>query len=465
MQKTTDGGQTWAPADQGLTGMTCDSLSVSTSDPLRVFAAFGNWPGVYASADGAANWSYTAAPGSDNPSMGCLVADPSDPTGMRVYAASQHAVYDSTDGGVNWNDLGWNTALPQSDGFLTMLAADPFAAGHLLASWGTGTYLTGPGYLYSSDDYGASWQPVTLPQTVNSITDIEFDPSVQDTVYLVAGGAGDTAPASGIYKSTQDGASGTWTRIDDTSPAGLSDAQTISIATHPQHLLFVGTQTTNNFRCYRSADGGASWQRTQADQGAMQYLFADGDSTRLYAATGNGLLFSGDAGDSWTSAAGAFGRLQILSLADAQMDGHTIIYAATNGGQASAAAGKAAVMGPLRASGMVRAGIYRYVVLTPKLAFKLSGASRGVVRLHRYVGIKGVVTPSALAGNKLTVRVQRWAGHWAAAKSVSCTIHAGGSYTWWYRPTCKGTYRVRVSIAKTAAHLSGATSWHCFKVK
>ncbi len=468
VQKTTDGGQTWSPADQGLTGMTCSSLSVSPGDPLQLFATFGNWPGLYSSADGAASWSYTAAPGSDNPSMDCVVADPSDPTGMRAYAASQHAVYDSTDGGANWTDLGWNTASPQADGFLTMLAVDPFTPGHLLASWATGNYETGPGCLYSSDDSGASWQPVTLPQSVNCITSIEFDPSIQGTVYLVAGGAGDTAPASGIYKSTQGGASGTWTRIDTKGPAGLSDAQTISIATHPQHLLFVGTQWTNNFACYRSADGGASWQRAQADQGAAQFLFAGGDSTRLYAANGGGLLFSANAGDSWTAAAGAFGHLQILALGDAQMDGHTILYAATNGGQTGASAGpltgkQAATLASSQT--MVRAGIYRYVVLVPKLTLKLSGLSRGVLRLHRYVGVKSLVSPSALAGNKLSVQVQRWVGHWAAAKTLSCTIHTGGGCTCWYKPTRKGTYRVRVLIAKTAAHLSGATSWQGFKVR
>ena len=461
VQKTSDGGQTWSPADQGLTGMTCSSLSVSTSDPLRVFAAFGNWPGIYASADGAASWSYTAAPGSDNPSMDCVVADPSDPTGMRVYAVSHDAVYDSTDGGATWNDLGWNTPSPQSDGFLTMLAADPFVPGHLLASWGTGTYLSGPGCLYASSDYGATWQLVTLPQTVKHlICDIAFDPSAQGTVYF-------TSQLSGIYKSTDGGT--TWKRIDDPKQPNSAHATTIAIATHPQHLLFVGTDTAVNFVCYRSADGGASWQRTQADQGATQYLFANGDSTRLYAATGDGLLFSSDAGDSWTAAAGAFGQLQILSLADAQMDGHTIIYAATNGGQASASAGplagkRAATLASSRTT--VRAGIYRYVVLTPKLALKLSGLSRGVVRLHRYVGIKGLATPAALAGNKLAVRVQRYlAHHWVAAKTVLYTIRSGGSYSWWYKPARRGTYRVRVSIAKTAAHLSAMTSWHGFKVR
>jgi hypothetical protein len=63
------------------------------------------------------------------------------------------------------------------------------------------------------------------------------------------------------------------------------------------------------------------------------------------------------------------------------------------------------------------------------------------------------------------VQVQRWVGHWAAAKTLSCTIHTGGGCTCWYKPTRKGTYRVRDLIAKTAAHLSAATSWHGFKVR
>ena len=54
------------------------------------------------------------------------------------------------------------------------------------------------------------------------------------------------------------------------------------------------------------------------------------------------------------------------------------------------------------------------------------------------------MTPGALAGDKLTVRVQRWVGHWAAARTVLCTIHSSGTYSWWYKPVHRGTYRVRL---------------------
>ena len=83
-------------------------------------------------------------------------------------------------------------------------------------------------------------------------------------------------------------------------------------------------------------DGGATWQKTPSSPGTS-FLFAAADSTRLYAGDSTGLYFSSDGGDVWTRAAGAFGRLQILGLGDAQMDGRTVVYAATNGGQAGTA--------------------------------------------------------------------------------------------------------------------------------
>ena len=63
VQKTTDGGQTGAQ-EPGPAGMTCSSLDVSPSDPLRVFATFGYWPGVYRSMDGAGTWGFVQVLGS-----------------------------------------------------------------------------------------------------------------------------------------------------------------------------------------------------------------------------------------------------------------------------------------------------------------------------------------------------------------------------------------------------------------
>ena len=85
---------------------------------------------------------------------------------------------------------------------------------------------------------------------------------------------------------------------------------------------------------YRSVDGGATWQKAASTAYGGVLVFVDGDSTRLYRATAQGLFFSSDAGDSWQQAAGVIGQVQTTALGYADTDGHTILYAATNGGQA-----------------------------------------------------------------------------------------------------------------------------------
>jgi photosystem II stability/assembly factor-like uncharacterized protein len=183
VQKTTDGGLTWQIKNQGLTGMRCSSLDVSPSDPLRVFATFGFWSGVYRSRDGAGTWGFAQVPGS-YAIMDVVRSDPTD--SHRVYAESQGSIYRSIDDGDNWTDLGWNASAPASPGGIFCMEPDPFQSGHLLVAFDTGV----SGYVYTSSDYGASWQAATMPQGVGRITDIAFDPETPGSVYLAAGGMG-----------------------------------------------------------------------------------------------------------------------------------------------------------------------------------------------------------------------------------------------------------------------------------
>ena len=51
------------------------------------------------------------------------------------------------------------------------------------------------------------------------------------------------------------------------------------------------------------------------------------------------------------------------------------------------------------------------------------------------------------------------------AKTAAATISATGSYSWKYKPAKKGAYRLRTTIAKSAAHKAATTQWRTFKVK
>jgi len=341
VQKTIDGGQTWEVKNQGLTGMSCNSLEVSKADPLRIYATFGDGMGIYRSVDGASNWTYL--PIADSIHVGLVRIDPFDP--QRLYVASHSNIYVSIDSGENWSDLGWNASPPTTAGMLWAIQPNPFEAGHLLAGMVYGSYGIGTGQLYSSSDYGVSWQAVTMPEDVAWISNIAFDPDIPGLVYLTTGG-------TGVYRSTDHGAS--WTRIDDQTQADMQNAGYIAIATHPQHILFVGT----NMPC-RSMDGGDTWECLHQSPGGVNgYMFVDGDSTRLYAAADTGLFFSSDAGNSWKRAAGTFGTLQIGPMGYANANGHTILYAATPGGTAGATSSLAASS----VSQLVGAGIYRRIL-------------------------------------------------------------------------------------------------------
>jgi photosystem II stability/assembly factor-like uncharacterized protein len=358
VQKTIDGGTTWQVKNQGLAGMRCNALGVSRADPLRVFATFGDGMGIYRSNDGTTNWTYLPIPGSLH--VGQVREDPINP--QRLYATAGSSIYVSEDEGEHWLDRGWS---PGTTGMLSAMAVDPNPgrAGHLLIGLDNGSYGIGTGVLYQSSDYGVSWHAVTMPQSLAQVYDITFDPGTPGLVYLATLG-------TGVYRSTDYGAN--WVRIDDLQKPDLLYANRIAIATHPQHVLIVATDNGP----YRSVDGGATWQKTKSfPSGGSTFMFADGDSSRLYFGTGIGLFFSSDAGDSWTRAAGAFGQLQIMALGYANADGHTILYAATSGGSsgttgstAAATSSKVArkpLIASAAASGLVDAGIYRYVVLPP----------------------------------------------------------------------------------------------------
>ena len=451
VQKTTDGGTTWNSSVDGLTGLDCTSMAVSQTDPLRVYAACYGPLGIYGSDDGTSTWTFIPIAGAAQVRQ--VLADPFD--SQRVYAGADYGFYTSTDGGDSWTGTGWNLPPSSPSGLFVTMAADPYQAGHLLASFGGGTYGIGPGWLYSSTDYGATWQAVDVnpPSGVQWIHSIVFDPETPGTVYLTT---------NGVYKSTDDGA--TWQRIDDLKKPDMASANDMTIATHPQHLLLVSANNGD----YRSTDGGATWQQTRSDPGSF-YLFADGDSTRLYAGGSSGLYFSSDEGDTWERAAGVIGQVPTTALGYADADGHTILYAATNGGSAGTTGG--AMVGTRRAAlattttQMVDAGIYRYVVVTSKVTLKLSGLRGSTLRLHKYVTAKGVVTPSVLAGGKVRLQVERWVRKWVTVKILLRTIGAKGGYSGWYKPAKKGSYRLRVTIAKSATHTSAATTWHTFKVK
>ena len=64
--------------------------------------------------------------------------------------------------------------------------------------------------------------------------------------------------------------------------------------------------------------------------------------------------------------------------------------------------------------------------------------------------------PSSLAGSRDYAHLagKKSGGKWMKVKSVQRTISASGAYSWVYKTSKIGTYRMRGTIAKTTAHTS-----------
>jgi FG-GAP repeat len=103
---------------------------------------------------------------------------------------------------------------------------------------------------------------------------------------------------------------------------------------------------------------------------------------------------------------------------------------------------------------------------TPTVTLKLSGLKSGAVKLDKRLTAKGTVTPTSLAGSMVTCTVQKKQGSkWVKVKRVARTVSASGACSWQYKPAKRGTYRLQVTIAKTATHGAATTKWLSFRVK
>ncbi|MBN1947611.1 MAG: hypothetical protein JW797_18230 [Bradymonadales bacterium] len=168
---------------------------------------------------------------------------------------------------------------PLRDNVFTQILVDPRETNQVYAVAGQG--------IYRSQDYGASWELISLGvgRTEERFTSLALGEGT-----LVVG------TTSGALVSLDNGAS--WERIPG-PPSSASIAFVASSPTYPQYLYLVG-----DGRLYRSRDGGRSWlPRTvlpAVRPGEINNLVIDPDnSNRLLVATASGVQETNDGGDAF----------------------------------------------------------------------------------------------------------------------------------------------------------------------
>ena len=110
--------------------------------------------------------------------------------------------------------------------------------------------------------------------------------------------------------------------------------------------------------------------------------------------------------------------------------------------------------------------IFTVTPLTAKLTLKLGGLSGTVLRLGKRVTMSARLVPTRLAGKRLTFTIERrHNGRWYHVLTRAQTTSSTGQANTTHKPGTRGTYRVRVTLAKTGANTAAASAWLRFVVK
>jgi photosystem II stability/assembly factor-like uncharacterized protein len=361
--KSTDGGQTWFPSNNGITvrsGTSFDAipifcLTIDPTDADVVWAGTQNLRGIFKSEDGGDSWVEKTHGIRENQGITFrgITIDPRDPE--VVYAAAELSswawagseqmgrefdktkgvVYKTTDGGENW------VAVWRGDNLARYIWIDPRDSNVLYVSTGifdreaaNSDHITitpgGVGILKSTDG-GQSWTQINQGLTNLYVGTLFMHPQNPDI--LLAGAGNNTyLEGGGVFLTTNGGAQ--WQRV-------LQDnVQAVEFAASDPQIAYAG----NPGFIYRSQDGGRTWQATlgEADLGwgapgveagfPIDFQVDPRDPNRIFANNyGGGNFMSLDGGVNWVDASRGYTGAQVRAIAVAPGDPAWVLAAARSG--------------------------------------------------------------------------------------------------------------------------------------
>lgn len=155
--------------------------------------------------------------------------------------------------------------------------------------------------VYRSSDGGQTWLSPGAGLSGLFTQSIAFDPDQPDTLYASVFGISSPANSSGIYRSTDDGA--TWAPLSTNLDATVSGVDLQIDPANPSRMFLAAFQfgLPNTGGLYRSTDRGATWNQTFVGQDARAVVIDPANSSRIYAIAANALQVSDDGGDTFTA--------------------------------------------------------------------------------------------------------------------------------------------------------------------
>jgi hypothetical protein len=278
-------------------------IAVSPTDANTIYVAAAGG-GVWKTTNAGSNWTALT----DNQvtlSMGAIALAPSNSN--VIYAGTGEAnnsgdsnygrgILVSTDGGANWTLTGSSIFNKLTMSQIAVDPTDPNIAYAAVGNVGANASGIGGTGLYKTTNGGATWTNTTASiSTGISYSDVKIDPSNPSTVYMAIG-TYFTAAASGVYKSTNAGA--TWTRLSGGLPASGNGRIALAIAPSNTQVIYasIANPTTGAlFKMMRSDDGGSTW--TDLTSGTPNYVYLQGwyDTTLIVDPSNSAIVYAGGA--------------------------------------------------------------------------------------------------------------------------------------------------------------------------
>ena len=286
--KSFDQGTTWYRKSLGLGNLVIQSLATHPTSSNIVFA--GTYKrGIYKSTNAGESWQASSGGVLNNHIIYDIEIDPTNPQRMFVVSRINDSLVGylarSMDGGINWTILLTGNSFPKPDYFYDV-DIDPNNSNLV--------YLTAHEHgFYKSVNGGVTFSPINTGVDDPSARSFAIDNAYAGLVY------GGVWQGDGVFRTWNGGAS--WVM----SSAGLPE----DVEVYRVYLDPFGRQQKRVFSCtygnglYSSDDFAASWvSRGLAGQRLYDFVIADGNPQRWYAATeNNGIFRSSSYGSNWNS--------------------------------------------------------------------------------------------------------------------------------------------------------------------
>ncbi len=222
-----------------------------------------------------------------------------------------NGVYRSDDGGVTWRHLG--LAETRHIGKVEIHPTNPDIA--YVAALGNLWAPSPDRGVYRTRDGGRTWEKVLFVDEHTGVVDLVMDASTPNTLYAATyqhlrrtWGYNGGGPGSGIHKTTDGGQ--TWTELTNGIPTGDKGRIGLAISRSNPNVLnaLIEHADRNAQGTYRSADGGMTWERVNAQNGRPMYyseIFIDPNDENTVYTLATESFVSHDGGRNFTSIAEA----------------------------------------------------------------------------------------------------------------------------------------------------------------